>query len=120
MIEKIGRFCTQFQAQTFGHSEPSPDLASRQRSVSERHRSLSYDPAGPYCHTVKRPYEQRRLAGVAVGMAGAYFAWQSIIYSIGLFNFRPVDPLIFIAIPLALLLITVLASWARARRWARC
>jgi putative ABC transport system permease protein len=59
------------------------------------------------------------LAGVAVGMAGAYFAWRAIIYSIGLFNFGRIDPLVFVAIPLSLLLITVLASWAPARRAAR-
>jgi len=40
------------------------------------------------------------LAGVAVGMAGAFYACRALIYSIGLFNFRRVDPLILIAIPL--------------------
>jgi predicted permease len=93
-------------------------------SVSRRTREIGIRMAlgasqGSVVRMVLRQGLRLGVAGVAVGMAGAYFAWRAIIYSIGLFNFRRVDPLIFIAIPLTLLLITVLASWAPARRAAR-
>jgi ABC-type antimicrobial peptide transport system permease subunit len=93
-------------------------------SVSRRTREIGIRMAlgagqGSVVRMVLRQGLRLGLAGVAVGMAGAYFACRALIYSVGLFNFRGVDPLIFIAIPLALLSITVLASWAPARRAAR-
>jgi len=93
-------------------------------SVSRRTREIGIRMAlgaghGSVVRMVLRQGLRLGLAGVAIGMAGAYFACRALIYSVGLFNFRRVDPLIFIAIPLALLSVTVLASWAPARRAAR-
>ena len=59
------------------------------------------------------------LAGVAVGLVAAFYACRAITTVIALFSFNRVDPMIFIAIPLLLLFITVLAAWAPARRAAR-
>ena len=56
------------------------------------------------------------LAGLAVGLVAAFYVCGAITSAISLFTFNGVDPLIFIAIPLLLLIITVLASWAPARR----
>jgi ABC-type antimicrobial peptide transport system permease subunit len=56
------------------------------------------------------------LAGLAVGLVAAFYVCSAITSAISLFTFNSVDPLIFIAIPLLLLIITVLASWAPARR----
>jgi len=93
-------------------------------SVSRRTREIGIRMAlgadrGSVVRMVLRQGLRLGLAGVAVGMVGAFYAWRALIYSVGLFNFRRVDPLIFIAIPLALLSVTVLASWAPARRAAR-
>jgi len=93
-------------------------------SVSKRTREIGIRMAlgashGSVVRMVLRQGLRLGLAGVAVGMAGAFYTCRVIVYSVGLFNFRRVDPLIFIAIPLALLLITILASWAPARRAAR-
>jgi putative ABC transport system permease protein len=60
------------------------------------------------------------LAGLAVGLLAAFYACRAITSAISLiFTFNRVDPLIFIAIPLLLLLVTVAAAWAPARRAAR-
>jgi predicted permease len=59
------------------------------------------------------------LGGVAVGLAAAFYACRAVTSAIALFTFNRVDPTIFIAIPLLLVLITVLAAWAPARRAAR-
>ena len=59
------------------------------------------------------------LGGVAVGLVAAFYACRAVISAVALFTFHRVDPMIFIAIPLLLLLITVLAAWAPARRAAR-
>ena len=57
------------------------------------------------------------LAGVAVGLVAAYYACGAISSAISLiFTFQRVDPVVFVAIPLLLLIITALASWAPARR----
>ncbi len=65
---------------------------------------------------------QLGVAGVAVGLAAA-FAYFYACRAIGgltvFFSFRRVDPLVFIAIPLLLLVVTVLATWAPARHAAR-
>jgi ABC-type lipoprotein release transport system permease subunit len=50
----------------------------------------------------------------------AFYACRAIGSAIALiFTFHRVDPLIFIVIPPLLLLITLLATWAPARRAAR-
>ena len=60
------------------------------------------------------------VAGVTVGLVAAFYACRAITSAmIELFTFKRVDPMIFIAVPLLLLLITVLAAWAPARRAAR-
>ena len=57
------------------------------------------------------------LAGVAVGLTVAVYACGALSSAIALiFTFSHVDPLIYIALPLLLLAITMLASWAPARR----
>ncbi|MGC9952346.1 MAG: ABC transporter permease [Bryobacteraceae bacterium] len=59
------------------------------------------------------------LAGVAAGMVAAFYACRAITSDPFFFAFKRVDPLVFIAIPLLLLLVTVLATWAPARHAAR-
>ena len=59
------------------------------------------------------------LAGVAAGLVAALYVCPLITSAASLFAFEHVDPLIFLAIPLLLLLITVVAAWAPARRAAR-
>jgi ABC-type antimicrobial peptide transport system permease subunit len=62
---------------------------------------------------------QLGVAGVAFGLVAAIYACGAVTSAISLFAFGHVDPLIFIAIPLLLLLVTVAAAWAPARRAAR-
>jgi putative ABC transport system permease protein len=59
------------------------------------------------------------LVGVGVGLVGAFFACNAATSSLSFFAFRHIDPRIYIAIPLLLLLIAGLASWAPARRAAQ-
>jgi predicted permease len=59
------------------------------------------------------------LAGVAAGLVAAFWACRAITSDPFFFAFKRVDPLVFIAIPLLLLLVTVLATWAPARHAAR-
>ena len=59
------------------------------------------------------------LAGVSVGLVVAFFACRAATAALSASGFQHVNPLIYIAIPLLLLLITVLASWAPARRAAQ-
>ena len=59
------------------------------------------------------------LGGVAVGLVAAFYACRAVTSAIELFTFKRVDPTIFIAIPLLLLMVTVLAAWAPAHRAAR-
>ncbi|HTT64819.1 MAG TPA: ABC transporter permease, partial [Bryobacteraceae bacterium] len=59
------------------------------------------------------------LAGVAVGLVVAFYACRAITSAIALiFTFHRLDPLVFIAIPLLLITITMVATWAPARRAA--
>ena len=59
------------------------------------------------------------LAGVLIGLVGAFYACRAISSAIALiFTFKHFNSLIFVVIPLALLLITALATWAPARRAA--
>jgi putative ABC transport system permease protein len=59
------------------------------------------------------------LAGAAVGMVAAFYACRAITSDPFFFAFKRVDPVVLIAIPLLLLLVTVLATWAPARHAAR-
>jgi predicted permease len=59
------------------------------------------------------------LGGVSVGLVAAFYACRAVTSAISLFTFKRVDPMIFLAIPLLLLAITVLATWAPARRATR-
>jgi predicted permease len=59
------------------------------------------------------------LAGVAVGLVAAFGACRAIAYDPFFFSFKSVDPVVFIAIPLLLLVVTMLATWAPARHAAR-
>ena len=54
--------------------------------------------------------------GVAVGLAGSFFACRLVTSSVFVVSFSRVNPLIFALLPLLLLVITVLATWAPARR----
>ena len=54
--------------------------------------------------------------GVAVGLVASFFACRLVTSSVFLVSFDRVDPLIFAALPLLLLMVTVLATWAPARR----
>jgi len=59
------------------------------------------------------------LAGVAAGLVAAFWACRAITSDPFFFAFKRVDPVVFIAIPLLLLVVTVLATWAPARHAAR-
>jgi putative ABC transport system permease protein len=62
---------------------------------------------------------QLGLAGVLVGLVMAFFACRAATAALSASGFQHVNPLIYIAIPLLLFVITALASWAPARRAAR-
>ncbi len=55
--------------------------------------------------------------GVALGLAGAYAATR--LMGTLLFGVRPLDPLVFMTVPLALIAVGALASWVPARRASR-
>jgi len=55
-------------------------------------------------------------AGVAVGLALSFFACRPVLSALSFVKFERVDPLIFAALPLLLLVVTALATWAPARR----
>jgi len=59
------------------------------------------------------------VGGVAVGVVVAVGACRAAASALSFFAFQHVALLIYVAIPLVLLLITTLASWAPARRAAR-
>jgi len=56
------------------------------------------------------------VAGVAVGLVLSFFACRMATSVFSLVALNGVDPLIFVVLPLLLLLVTVLATWAPARR----
>jgi predicted permease len=56
------------------------------------------------------------VAGVAVGLVVSVFACRLVTSSLSFVTFERVDPLIFAVLPLLLVLVTVLATWAPARR----
>jgi ABC-type antimicrobial peptide transport system permease subunit len=56
------------------------------------------------------------LAGIIAGLLGARFVCPMVTSA---FALRPAGTLMFVVIPVPLLLVTILASWAPARRAAR-
>jgi len=59
------------------------------------------------------------VAGVAVGLSAAFFVCPAITSGVAITAVRSVNPYVFIALPLLLIAITVLAAWAPARRASR-
>jgi ABC-type antimicrobial peptide transport system permease subunit len=59
---------------------------------------------------------QLGVAGVAVGLIVSFFACRLVTSALSFVTFERVDPMIFAALPLLLLMVTVLATWAPARR----
>jgi putative ABC transport system permease protein len=55
-------------------------------------------------------------AGVAIGLVVGYFACRAVTSALSFVTFERVDPLVLSGIALPLLAITVLATWAPARR----
>jgi len=56
------------------------------------------------------------VAGVAVGLVASFFACRLVTSSLSFITFERVDPLIFAILPVLLVIVTVLATWAPARR----
>jgi predicted permease len=56
------------------------------------------------------------VAGVAVGLVGSYFACRLATSIFSIVTFNRLDPWVFAVLPLLLLIVTVLATWAPARR----
>lgn len=65
---------------------------------------------------VLRQGRQLGATGVAVGLVVSFFACRLVTSTVFLVSFDRVDPLIFVVLPLLLLSVTVLATWAPARR----
>jgi len=65
---------------------------------------------------VLRQGMQLGVAGVAVGLVLSVFACRLVTSALSFVTFERVDPLIFAVLPLLLLIVTVLATWAPARR----
>jgi predicted permease len=57
------------------------------------------------------------VAGVVLGLGAAY--WLSRVIATFLFNVRPRDPVVFVAVPLVLTLFALIAVWLPARRASR-
>jgi ABC-type antimicrobial peptide transport system permease subunit len=62
---------------------------------------------------------QLGAAGVAVGLVVSVFACRLVTSSLSFITFERVDPTIYAILPVLLLLVTVLATWAPARRASR-
>jgi putative ABC transport system permease protein len=58
-------------------------------------------------------------AGVAVGLALAFYACQGVGSTLAFFSFGRINSIVYIGVPLLLLIVTALASWAPARRASR-
>ena len=54
-----------------------------------------------------------------MGLVAAFWACRAITSDPFFFSFKRVDTVVFIVIPLLLLVVTVLATWAPARHAAR-
>ncbi|MGO9231007.1 MAG: ABC transporter permease [Bryobacteraceae bacterium] len=59
---------------------------------------------------------QLGLAGIAAGLVASFFACHSVVAIFSIVKFNRLDPLVFFALPLLLLMVTGLATWAPARR----
>ncbi|HEY1185055.1 MAG TPA: ABC transporter permease [Bryobacteraceae bacterium] len=59
---------------------------------------------------------QLGAAGVSVGLVLSFFACRMVVSVFSIVRFNQLDPLIFVALPLLLLLVMVLATWAPARK----
>jgi ABC-type antimicrobial peptide transport system permease subunit len=59
---------------------------------------------------------QLGVAGVAVGLVLSYFACRAALAALWFDKAQAVNPLVFIALPLLLLAVVALATWAPARR----
>jgi ABC-type antimicrobial peptide transport system permease subunit len=62
---------------------------------------------------------QLGMAGVGVGLVVSVFACRLVTSSLSFITFERVDPAIYVVLPVLLLLITVLATWAPALRASR-
>ena len=62
---------------------------------------------------------QLGAAGVVVGLVMSFFACRLATSVFSIVTFNRLDPLIFVLLPLLLLMVTVLATWAPARRASR-
>jgi len=62
---------------------------------------------------------QLGVAGVAAGLVASFFACRAATAVFSIVTFDSLDPLIFGALPLLLLMVTVVATWAPARRASR-
>jgi macrolide transport system ATP-binding/permease protein len=62
---------------------------------------------------------QLGVAGVAVGLVASFYACRAAISVFSIVTFNSLDPLVFVVLPLLLLIVTVLATWAPARRASR-
>ncbi|HEY1220337.1 MAG TPA: FtsX-like permease family protein, partial [Bryobacteraceae bacterium] len=90
-------------------------------SVSRRTREIGIRMAvgadqGKVVWMVLRQGLQLGAAGVAVGVVLSFFACRMVVSIFSIVRFNGLDPLIFAALPLLLLLVMVLATWAPARR----
>jgi ABC-type lipoprotein release transport system permease subunit len=56
------------------------------------------------------------LAGVSIGLVAAFYVCRAATAAVSASGLQHVNPLVYVGIPLLLLLITALASWAPARR----
>jgi predicted permease len=93
-------------------------------SVSRRRREIGIRMAlgadhGAVVWMVLRQGLRLGVAGVAVGLVAAFWACRAITSDPFFFSFKRVDTVVFIVIPLLLLVVTVLATWAPARHAAR-
>jgi predicted permease len=90
-------------------------------SVSRRTREIGIRMAigagrGKVVWMVLRQGLELGVAGVAAGVLVSFFACRLVTSSLSFVTFERVDPLIFAVLPLLLVLVTALATWAPARR----
>jgi putative ABC transport system permease protein len=68
---------------------------------------------------VLRPGLRLGAAGVGFGLVAAVYAFRAVGTTLAFFAFGHVNSLVYIGIPLLLLIVTAIASWAPARRASR-